>query len=184
MDILRSIWNTGIVVCNSKGYTFTATCMAQALNGNGSTMTFYNDSDVFAKIKTSSAYRNIINTWINEYKSTGNRDFETTLDCTVGDVPDLYYAIQHCKMFATVQSNGNLLVHIHDVYDFDAMRYSISVGAAGNDLGLILQSLNILNKFEIDIFGYEWAGNTNPITPPPSSGFSYANNAKVVNDFF
>lgn len=44
MPLVVDVWKTGIDVCKSKGYTFTAELMKHARYGDGSTLTYYNDS--------------------------------------------------------------------------------------------------------------------------------------------
>lgn len=163
---LNTIWQAGIAVCRSKGYTFTADCMHHAGAGNGSTLYFYNDSDIFKKINSTTKFQNLVNKWITEYKSTGKRSFTGSLEFTTSDSADLYYSIQHANIAGSVESNGNFLLTITDIYDFDAIRKGISVGDFGNNLGVIMENLGLIDPFNINIKGYAWAGS---VTPPPSN---------------
>lgn len=155
---LTFAWRAAVEVAKNKGYTFTAECMNHAGFGGGSSKTYYNDSYVFEKVKNSSSFSSLTNNWISQYKNTGKTYFSESIEFTSSDVADLYYSIQHANISASIQSNGNMLITITDRYDFDQIRFGISLGVFGNNVGLILQEIGAIDPFNITIQGYLWAG--------------------------
>jgi hypothetical protein len=160
-----AIWEAGIGIAKLQGWDFTAECMENAINGHGESRTYYNNSYISDLVKSNSKYRATVNEFISTYKSTGQTYF--TREIEFYEPRDLYASIQHADIQATVESNGNMLVTITDMYDYDKIRTTMEtlkkldssdVFNAANDFGLIAQSLGVLTKFHITIYSYEWAG--------------------------
>lgn len=104
-----SIWDAGVDICFAKGWTVTGAFMHHAKNGNGKTLTFYNDSEILNKIRQTSVYRNCINSRVSQYKESGKKEFyreiEFSCDC---EITDLHASLQHVRIKGYVQDNGNL----------------------------------------------------------------------------
>ncbi|MDU1018233.1 SH3 domain-containing protein (plasmid) [Clostridium perfringens] len=172
-----SIWDAGVAICYTKGWTVTGAFMHHAKNGNGKTLTFYNDSEVLNKIRQTSAYRNCINSWISEYKTSGKKEFHDGIEFTSNcEITDLHAALQHVDIDGYIQDNGNLYVEISDTYDFTEWRqpFQKSFFPAANDFGVVMQYINAIKPFKVYIKGYEWAGKYTGSSSSSSSSSSYS----------
>ncbi len=162
---LKAIWIGGIGIAKAAGWDFTSECMGNALYGGGRSRTYYNDSYVSNIVKSSPDYREKIDEFISEYERTGQRGFSDTIE--FHNPKDLFAALQHVDVRASVESNGNMLVTITDRYDYDTIRTtaesleeldSSDIFNAANDIGYLAQNFNVLTPFRITIYSYEWAG--------------------------
>ena len=141
---------------SERGWTLTNMLFQQGLWGSGSPVTdeTYGIQQVKDLIAADSQTYEMIEKVLEgmepgttiEYKPDSGFEYEKG---------DMYYALQHVDCIANItkHSDGswNASINITDTYNFDNIRWGISLGDVANNGGLFLQGIGMMKPYKIDI---------------------------------
>ena len=150
------------IFLTSKGWTLTNTLFQHGLYGNGTAIT--DKTDDVEMLDKANEIKRIIAAAPETYKmiepvlasmmpgTTATTGEGKAFEYMSGD---MYYSLQHVNYTATVTMNEdkswNAVIHITDKYDFDAFRSGLSLGPIANNGGLVLQMINVMTEYNIDL---------------------------------
>ena len=150
------------IFLTSKGWTLTNTLFQYGLYGNGTAIT--DKTDDVEMLDKANEIKRIIAAAPETYKmiepvlasmmpgTTATTGEGKAFEYMSGD---MYYSLQHVNYTATVTMNEdkswNAVIHITDKYDFDAFRSGLSLGPIANNGGLVLQMINVMTEYNIDL---------------------------------
>lgn len=154
------------VYLDSKGYTISKKLFLHSLYGSGNGLAPEVIEEIIDYLQADKAFMDAAKEAVNNKNGYGwvkdQRDDDSTYEFDEEDQGDLFYCIQHAnitanKVFYYDHKDGareGIRIFFRDRYDFDGSRLlseGFGFANAANDLGLVMQILNLLKPYEVEI---------------------------------
>ena len=161
--MLRAEFKACATAGRTLGYTFAAECLNHSLDSNPNDVTYYSNSLQSYKVKTSSAYKNLVSSLGKTLKVTSTSSYSDDGSFILSDPKDVFYAINKADYYITAYKYGGyweVSIEITDTYNYE-MASTMGKGMGGsfatylNNYATIAQSFGVINEYDITIYTKE-----------------------------